>query len=185
MADEFLATGTFTYEDDGFNRTIEIPGLRELILNARGQGPASTPARGTGFVPVFDPNAEYISTTDVNVRRSPSSSGALLGFIPRGAAVEVLARANDNWYRVQYGNVVGYMSSAFVVAQDTLNPPEDATPRIVSTHMLNVRPSAGTNNNPIGVVGSGETVHVIEIVRGWARISWYGRDVFVDSRFLR
>ena len=56
--------------------------------------------------------------------------------------------------------------------------------RTVNPNALHVRPSASADNNPIGHVRRGDTVNVVEIVRGWARITWNDGYAWVDSNFL-
>jgi uncharacterized protein YraI len=150
--------------------------------------PASEPAPATPApapaAPAFDPSAAFVATADVHVRASASVDSAALGFIQRGAAVNVLEKANDWWYKVQFGERIGYVSAMFVAEQVSIDT-TNTTAKTVNTHTLNVRSGAGMNNAVIGVVKLDETVNVIEVTGGWAKIVWFDRVAYVGNSFLK
>lgn len=49
-----------------------------------------------------------------NFRAKPSPKGSKIGFIPKGASVQVLEKANAYWYKVKYNGKTGYVDSSFV-----------------------------------------------------------------------
>lgn len=125
----------------------------------------------------------YIATTDVNVRASASANADAIGYIPRGTAVNVLDNTGK-WYKVQFGNKTGYVSAAFVANQAAMNT-ANTTSKTVKTAALNVRSGAGTSHAVIGVLNNGNTVYVIEVVNGWAKIAWYGGEAYVSHSYLK
>lgn len=66
-------------------------------------------ARGTG---------QFVATTNVNVRSSPSTSGARIGQLYRGQAVKV-GKYQGNWAWVQpyEGGRAGYVSATYLTRQ--------------------------------------------------------------------
>ncbi|MDO5560795.1 MAG: N-acetylmuramoyl-L-alanine amidase [Oscillospiraceae bacterium] len=50
----------------------------------------------------------------LNIRDFPSTSSAIIGYIPNGSTVEVYGQADD-WYVVGYNGVIGYAYSPFIV----------------------------------------------------------------------
>ncbi|MBQ6376674.1 MAG: SH3 domain-containing protein [Lachnospiraceae bacterium] len=55
-------------------------------------------------------------TVDVNFRSEPdpSSSGNIIGGIPAGAKITVLESTYNNWYKVRYNGVTGYVYGAYI-----------------------------------------------------------------------
>lgn len=146
--------------------------------------PQSQPAQTTQPTP--EPvaiSSGYIATTDVNVRASASANATAIGYIPSGTAVEVLDNTGK-WYKVQFGDKMGYVSAAFVVNQSSMNT-ANTTPKTVNTSALNVRSGSGTSHSVIGVLNNGDTVYVIEVVNGWAKIAWYGGEAYVSHSYLK
>lgn len=69
-----------------------------------------------GYVSTSDKYIKIVSnaivTYGVNMRKSPSSSGAVIRMLTKGEEVLVQEKVNDSWYKVQDGNgVVGYTST--------------------------------------------------------------------------
>ena len=46
--------------------------------------------------------------------RQLDESGAMIGSVPRGEVVDVLADNGDGWLRIRYGDLVGYASGAYL-----------------------------------------------------------------------
>ncbi len=70
---------------------------------------------------------QYGST--LNIRESPSTSSAILGSLMHGTAVEVLS-VEDEWTKIQYENLTGFVSNAYLVVVEPPNipSPEAAIP---------------------------------------------------------
>lgn len=119
---------------------IGLVGRDGKILNAQGTKNGfveSDPGTWDGCAPLLDVNygeemedenvlyqAKVVTKEDpLRVRRSPIS-GDVIGNIPRGALVSVLADSGDGWPRVRYGEWVGYASGEFLRRVDQ----QEATP---------------------------------------------------------
>jgi len=59
-----------------------------------------------------------ITGEDVNLRAEANTDSAVLAALPLNAEVEILAE-EDNWYRVLYGDLVGYVRQDLIFATDT------------------------------------------------------------------
>lgn len=55
-------------------------------------------------------NNQYRVTEDMNIRESYTSSSRIIGSVPKGTLVEVLEVTDDNWGKVSFGGVTGWMS---------------------------------------------------------------------------
>lgn len=117
-------------KDPGDVYHIGLVGRDGKILNAQGTKNGfveSEPGTWDGCAPLLDVNygeemedenvlyqAKVVTKEDpLRVRRSPIS-GDVIGNIPRGALVSVLADSGDGWPRVRYGEWVGYASAAYL-----------------------------------------------------------------------
>lgn len=60
---------------------------------------------------------QVVVTTErdpLRVRDAPGTQGRVLGSVPRGEVVDVLADNGDGWPRIRYGDLVGYASGAYL-----------------------------------------------------------------------
>ena len=71
---------------------------------------ASAQAGGTEYAVVYNPNI----TDMLNLRREPSTGAKSLGKYHTGVVVQVLENVNDQWAKVQVGNVTGYMMRRYL-----------------------------------------------------------------------
>ena len=115
---------------DGYH--IGLVGWDGRILNAKGTATgfvASDPDEGwDGCAPLTDVTYDegeeedatmlYRATVTtekdpLRVRQSPGT-GRIIGHVPRGAGVEVLADKGDGWPRIRYNELVGYASGDYL-----------------------------------------------------------------------
>lgn len=69
-------------------------------------------------------------TADVlNVRNSPSTSGAIIGSLTAGTVVDI-AKKVGNWYDIYFGNSGGYVSADYIKTSfgQSTNTPKPSTP---------------------------------------------------------
>ena len=69
-----------------------------------------------------DANETVYATTDVNVRKGPSTSDATLGRLEKGKSVIRTGVGNSGWSRVTYNNATAYINSDYL----TTTAPENA-----------------------------------------------------------
>lgn len=60
-----------------------------------------------------DVNYRVTSSTRLNVRRTPSTTGAVLGTFKSGEEITVIS-INKGWAKVEFRNSIGYVSSKFI-----------------------------------------------------------------------
>lgn len=56
----------------------------------------------------------------VNMRSRASTSSEVLCSVPIKSTVEVLAKENDEWFKIKYKDKEGYMMAKYLVKQDLL-----------------------------------------------------------------
>lgn len=121
---------------------IGLVGRDGKILNAQGTKNGfvtSDPGTWEGCAPLLDV-AYGEETEDENVIyqarvttekdplriRQSAVDGKVLGNVPRGALVDVLADSGDGWPRIRYGGIVGYASGAYLTRVDQQEETPDA-----------------------------------------------------------
>ncbi|HUS63255.1 MAG TPA: peptidoglycan DD-metalloendopeptidase family protein [Kofleriaceae bacterium] len=70
-----------------------------------------------GAVPDAEPRVGRVTGTGgigLRVRAAPSTDAEILGVLPEGAVIDILAGPDDGWYRVRRADLEGYSSADFV-----------------------------------------------------------------------
>ena len=69
------------------------------------------------------PLYQAITTADnnypINMREQPSSKSALINKIPLNTKVDVLEIVNDEWTKIKYKDMIGYVMSKFLIKEKT------------------------------------------------------------------
>ena len=132
---------------------------------------------------------EDIAIAQVNdfvyVRAEANSESDYVGKLHNNNSATVL-EALDGWYKIQSGNVTGYVSSDFVVVGDeALVKAASARVATVNTETLNVRESASTDAGIIVQVGTGNTLLVAdESIEGWVGVATNSGTGYVSAEFV-
>ena len=121
-------------------------------------------------------------TEGLNLHSSKSvTSTNVLQVIPAGKIVSILKRESDNWYRVQYGNVTGYVKSNYL--ED--NP--DVYYTIENARLRSSMDSSSTKNL-IGTIRAGNTyeMELLEDMKnGWFYVNYRGWIGYIRSSSLK
>lgn len=148
-----------------------------VILTVFAMGTSTAYAADTGSA------AGTVTTAsgNLNVRKSASTSSAVVGSLPKGSAVTLLSKSGSWWY-VEYGNgKYGYCSASYI------NQVSGSQAKQVTTVSgnLNVRSGAGTNYPVIGSLPKGKYVVVLSQSGGWNKILYHGiKTGYVSSAYL-
>ncbi len=128
-----------------------------------------------------------VENGNLNVRQEPSTSGKLVGKMPKDAACEVISTV-DGWALIQSGEVEGYVSLEFLMTgpDATLKAKELVrTVATVQTDSLNVRAEANTDSSVYTQVPKGEELEYMETLdNGWVKISLDGEDAYVAAEYV-
>ncbi|MBE6046836.1 MAG: hypothetical protein E7213_00220, partial [Clostridium sp.] len=128
-----------------------------------------------------------VTGDSVNIRQSASTSSKSLGKLNKGVRVEILSSTNG-WYKIKYGNIIGYMSSQYV-RKDSPASTETAFNRtgyVKVTTTLNVRKSASTNAASLGKLGNGTKVDIVAKTTDnkWYKIRFNGGFGYVSTDYV-
>lgn len=132
---------------------------------------------------------EDIAIAQVNdfvyVRAEANAESDYVGKLYNNNSATVLETL-EGWYKIQSGNVTGYVSADFVVVGDeALVKAASARIANVNTETLNVRESASTDAGIVVQVGTGNKLSVVdESVEGWVGVSTNSGTGYVSTEFV-
>ncbi len=129
-----------------------------------------------------------VESGNLNVREEPSTSGTLVGKLPKNAACEVLFKTDDGWAYITSGEVEGYVSldylvtgvEAKILAADLVR-----TVAVANTDGLNIRTAANTLSSILTQVLKGEELEYVQTLEnGWVEVSIDGDTAYVSGEFV-
>lgn len=153
---------------------------------------------------------ELVKATDtVNVRASDSENADRIGRVAMGETVTRYEKKENGWSRVQYDGQEGYIKSEYLELVETASnndeaqedasqdepaqeeqedaPTTDITSKgtVTIKEAVNVRKSASTSADKLGMAYQGETYELImEQADGWCKIKFKGETGYVKTEFV-
>lgn len=118
--------------------------------------------------------------TRLNVRSSPSLSGAILTGLNRGSTVALVSKSGD-WWKVEYAaGRYGYCSDDYISVLST------KTARVSADgYRLNIRTGPSTGYAIASQFSDGASVTVLSSSGGWAKVLYGGTKIgYVSEEFL-
>ena len=125
-----------------------------------------------------------VTADALRLRSQANTNSAILNLAPRNSVVTLLEEL-DGWYKVSYGDQVGYMSA------DWLDVTQSGSEAVVgqgtvTADALNVRSGAGTMYNRLGLLYKGTSVMILEDCgNGWYKISGGGYTGYVSGEWVK
>ena len=133
-----------------------------------------------------------VTTANLNLRKSASTSSSIIATIPKGTTVEIVDKSTSGWYKVKYNNNTGYVSSSYVTINgsntnnSTSNTPSTSTQKGVTTANLNFRKSASTSSSIISTIPKNTTVEIVDkSASGWYKIKYKGITGYVSGSYIK
>lgn len=115
-----------------------------------------------------------ITATTLNVRKTSSLNGEIIGKVSKGETYAILAEEN-NWVQIKLtSGKTGWIASWFMARNETTEPSnnkETSTKVTVLYDGTNIRASATTSSNVISRVNSGETLEASSLKDNWYEVT--------------
>ena len=128
----------------------------------------------------------YTTTVNLNMRTKASTSGSPILTIPKGKEVQYISKSGS-WYRVQYGNQTGYVSSKYLSEVKT-TPSKPETPVVkkyyYTTVNLNLRDKASTSGSLLMTILPNEKVEYVSSHGDWYKVKYDGKTGYVAKKYL-
>jgi len=120
----------------------------------------------------------------VYVRSEPSKDGEVKGKLYNKNVATVLA-VEDGWYKIESGNLKGYVCADYVVVGNGDALASAGTRyATVTTDTLRVREKATTESDILGLVPKGEDIVVMDEKDGWVKVSIEEGDGWVSTDYV-
>lgn len=163
-----------------------VSSILEMSLTVEEYMEAAEQAKGAmwGYTNLGLANVEE---GNLNVRAEASTSGKLVGKMPKDAACEILDDDGE-WAHIKSGEVEGYVSMEFLLTGPDAKLKANELVRtvaIANTDSLNVRAEANTDSAVYTQVLKGEELEYVETLdNGWVKISLDGEDAYVSAEYV-
>lgn len=128
-----------------------------------------------------------VESGNLNVRETPSTSGKLVGKMPKNSACEVLDMTEDGWAHITSGEVEGYVSLDYLLTGPDAKMKANeivCTVAVANVDGLNVRDQANTESAVLTQVPKGEELEYLETLEGWIKVSIDGEDAYVSAEYV-
>ena len=120
------------------------------------------------------------SSTSLNVRKSASTSSAVITTLKRNSQITLINKSGNFWYVRYSASGYGYCSADYI----TVISKDVKTVKTTSGN-LNVRNSASTSGTILTTLKSGTKIPVISTTNGWSKILYNGTKTgYVNSAYL-
>ena len=131
-----------------------------------------------------------ITTANVNLRKSASTSSSIITTIPKNTSIQVISKFNSGWYKVEYKGNTGYVSSKYInldgdnTNDSTNNKP--STQKGVTTANLNLRKSASTSSSILATIPKNTTIEISsKLSSGWYKVKYKGLTGYVSGQYIK
>ena len=127
-----------------------------------------------------------VSSGNLNVRAIPSTSGKLVGKMPKNSVCEVL-EIEDGWAHIQSGEVDGYVSMDYLLTglEARLKAKELVkTVAISKSDGLNVRDGASLDSSILTKIPKGEELEYIETVGDWIKVYIDDIEAYISADYV-
>lgn len=166
------------------NETVVLENTESDILYA---GVSNTDAPVVATAVWNNPYAKIaIANVDgyVNIRAAADSEAEALGKLYANGSATVLETL-DGWYKIQSGNVTGYVSADFLIVGDP-ETCEGALTKVgtVTATTLKLRKTASTSAGVYAVMEQGARVQVVGSSEGWYKVVYGSNTGYVASDYL-
>ena len=139
-------------------------------------GLALTMCTGVAFASI---GTATVTADSLRLRSEANTSSETITLAPKGTEVTVEEDAGDGWYKVTYGDEVGYMSGSWltvtledgtvIAAAEGTEP--DQKRGIVTADVLNVRSGPATTYDRVSTLKAGTVVDIVaDLGNGWYQI---------------
>ncbi|MFT7826721.1 SH3 domain-containing protein, partial [Priestia megaterium] len=129
-----------------------------------------------------------VTATSLNVRATPSTSGAVVGKITKGNTVNIVDESKG-WAKITYNGKEAWISSQYInKTQTTSTSTANSTSKsaVVNASSLNVRSSASTSASVVTNLPRNSKVTVVKESGSWSQIKTAsGQTGWVASQYLQ
>ena len=143
-------------------------------LNGSGNETPSTPSSKKG-----------VTTSNLNFRKSASTSSSVIATIPKNTTIEIVDKSNSKWYKVKYKGNTGYVSKDYVKLNSSNSNPSSSNKGVASAN-LNLRKSTSTSSSIITTIPKDTTIEIIDkLSSGWYKVKYKSYTGYVVGSYIK
>lgn len=126
----------------------------------------------------------------LNIRNKPSTSGAVIGKLPKDAGCYIHEIDKNGWAKISSGGVKGYVSTDYLIMGDKAKEYAHEVgfyAATVNTTTLNVRMEPTTDSKILTQIGNSASFEVVEddtIGEEWIKIKVDNEEGYVNAEFV-
>lgn len=151
-----------------------------------------TMATAFAMIPMLVSNANadttkigVISSTYLNIRYSPSTSGKLQLVLKKNDKVSIIGEKNG-WYKIKTNSgKIGWAISKYIKVENNKKMLRTSIKKVVIADVLNIRSGPNTTYSSIGKLYKNNKVEVISESNGWSKIKFGSKIGYVSSEYLK
>lgn len=129
-----------------------------------------------------------VTATSLNVRATPSTSGAIVGKITKGNTVDIVDESKG-WAKITYSGKEAWISSQYInktQTNSTSTANSTSKSAVVNASSLNVRSSASTGASIVTSLSRNSKVTVVKVSGSWSQVKTAsGQTGWVASQYLK
>ena len=143
----------------------------------------SSDNNNTTTTPPATATEKGVTTANLNMRTSASTSASIITTIAKGSTVEIVDKSTPNWYKVKYNGQTGYVSREYV----SVNGSTSTTKKYgTATANLNFRKTASTSGLIMSTIKKGSKVEILSnLNNGWYKVKYNGITGYVSSQYIQ
>lgn len=126
--------------------------------------------------------AATVDATRLNVRSGPDTTYESKGTLASGAIVVVLERTSDEWYKINYRGLVGYVSTDYLT--NVLLAENFTASGTINGTGIRMRSGPSTSKSQVATVPNNAVVDVIGINNGWYKVVYSGKTGYIRSDLM-
>lgn len=126
--------------------------------------------------------AATVDADRLNVRSGPGTDYESKGTLANGAIVVVLEKTSDDWYKVNYRGLVGYVSTDYLTS--VLVAENFTASGTIGGSGVRMRSGPSTSKSQVASLSAGTEVDVIGINNGWYKVVHDGKTGYIRSDLM-
>ena len=123
---------------------------------------------------------------NLNIRKEPNVSAAIVGKMTNYAACEIIADVDD-FYQIKSGNAEGYVSKQYIITGEEaliIAQTEAKNMATVTADSLRVRANASTESDILSTLNKDEELVVVEVLDGWLKVDLGDYQGYISSDYV-
>ena len=147
------------------------------ILSEKGNWYKVESGETTGYVNKLYVSTEWIAfsnTVNLNLRKEPSKKAEVLDQFNQGDAMTVLEK-DGSWYKVQYGDSVGYVKAKYIDFQCDV---------YIDGDNVNLRKAAHTESGIVKTLSTGKIVTLLEQNGSWYKVRSGKKTGYINASYI-